>query len=54
MNDKEFEEDKQEANHEDEVDTYDEDNKNDHGDVEMVQEEENKNNIKMKKDSYVS
>jgi hypothetical protein len=54
INDKELEEDKQEANHEDEVDTYNEDNKNDHGDVEMVEEEENKNNIKMKKNSNVS
>jgi hypothetical protein len=54
MNHKELEEDKQEANHEDEVDTYNEDNKNDHGDVEMVPEEENKNNIKMIKDSNVS
>ena len=49
-----MEEDKQEANHEDEVDIYNEDNKNDHEDVEMVEEEENDNNIKTKKDTNVS
>jgi hypothetical protein len=49
------EEDKQEANHEDEVDIYNEDNKNDHEDVEMAEEEENEEaNFKMKKDSHVS
>ena len=54
MNDKELEEYKQEANHEDEIDIYNEDNKNDHENVDMVEEEENEDNYEMKKDSNVS
>jgi hypothetical protein len=54
INDKELEEDKQEANNEDEVDIFNEDNKNDHGDVEMVEEEEKENKYEIKKDSKVS
>ncbi len=54
MNDKELEGDKQETNPDDEVDIYNEDNKNDHEDVEMMEEEENEDNYKMKKDSNVS
>jgi hypothetical protein len=54
MNGKELEEDKQEANHEDGVGIYDEDKKNDHEDFEMVREEENEDNYKLKQVSNVS